>query len=117
LLAAEAKNDAAEALFDKFERSHPRPKSKRATRKRIKKMAAYHRKVTPEGWQALMTAELVFAKAQCDVTLVPIESAADLRGMAVASAKFDRVELARGNRAPIALMVATRIALVAAVQS
>ena len=64
-----------------------------------------------------MRAELVFATAQCEVALVPIAGPADLHGMAVASAKYDRVELARGNRSPIRPMVATEIALGSAVQS
>jgi hypothetical protein len=37
--------------------------------------------------------------------------------MAVASAKYDRVELARGNRAPIGLMVANEIVFGSAVLS
>jgi hypothetical protein len=85
LLAAEAKNDAAEDVLNAWQRSHPVPKSKRAKRKWVKKFDAYHRKITPEGWQALMAAELVFADAQCAVALVSIESAADLHGIVVAS--------------------------------
>jgi hypothetical protein len=64
-----------------------------------------------------MRAELVFAAAQCEVALVPITGPADRHGMAVASAKYDRVERARGNRSPIGLMVATEIALRSAVSS
>jgi hypothetical protein len=64
-----------------------------------------------------MRAELVFARAQCEVALVPITSPADLHGMAVASAKYDRVELARGNRAPNGLMVANEIVFGSAVLS
>jgi hypothetical protein len=37
-----------------------------------------------------MRAELVFATAQCEVTLVPITGPADLHGMAVASATYER---------------------------
>jgi hypothetical protein len=73
--------------------------------------------MTSKPWQALIRAELVFANVQCEVALVPIASPADLHGMAVASAKFDRVELARGNRALIGLVVATEIALGSAVLS
>jgi hypothetical protein len=59
---------------------------------------------------SLIRAELVFAKAQCEVAIVPITSPADLHGMAVASAKYDRVDLARVNRGLIGLMVADEIA-------
>jgi hypothetical protein len=117
LIAAQADNEEAEAIWMDWQRSHPQPRSNRATRKWIKKGAAYHQRVTAPSWQALMCAELVFATAQCEVALVPITGPADLHGMAVASAKYDRVELARGNRSPIGLMVATEIALGSAVQS
>jgi hypothetical protein len=117
LIAAQADNEEAEAIWMDWQRSHPQPRSNRATRKWIKKGAAYHQRVTAPSRQALMRAELVFATAQCEVALVPITGPADLHGMAVASAKYDRVELARGNRSPIGLMVATEIALGSAVQS
>jgi hypothetical protein len=58
-----------------------------------------------------MRAELVFARAQCEVALVPITGAADLHAMAACSVVYDKVELARHNRAPIGLMVADEIAL------
>jgi hypothetical protein len=111
LKIAQAADEEAEAMWTDWQRSHPQPKSRRATRKWIKKGNAYHQRVTTPSWQALMRAELIFARAQCEVALVPITGPADLHGMAVASAKYDRVELARGNRAPIGLMVAHEIVL------
>ena len=56
-----------------------------------------------------MRAELVFALAQIDVASVPVTGPADLHAMADCSVTYDRVELARGNRAPIAIMVADEI--------
>jgi hypothetical protein len=56
-----------------------------------------------------MRAELVFAKAQCEVALVPITGPADLHTMAACSVIYDCVEPARTNRAPIATMVADEI--------
>jgi hypothetical protein len=40
LLAAKTDNDAANDLFEAWERSHPQPRSKRGTRKWIKKARA-----------------------------------------------------------------------------
>jgi hypothetical protein len=40
---------------------------------------------------------------------VPITGPADVEAMAAASVIYDRVQLARGNRAPIAIMVADEI--------
>jgi hypothetical protein len=98
LIAAQADNEEAEAMWTDWQRSHPQPRSNRATRKWIKKGSAYRQGITSPSWQALMRAELVFVLAQCEMALVPITSSADLHGMAVASAKYDRVELARVNR-------------------
>jgi hypothetical protein len=110
LIAAQADNEEAEAMWTDWQRIHPQPKNQRGTRKWIKKGSAYRMRVTSPSWQALMRAELVFVTAQCEVALVPITGAADLHGMAVASAKYDRVELARVNRGFIGLMVADEIA-------
>jgi hypothetical protein len=56
-----------------------------------------------------MLAELEFAKAQCEVALVPIAGPADLHTMAACSVIYDRVELARHNGAEIAIMVADEV--------
>jgi hypothetical protein len=75
LICAQADNEEAEAMWTDWQRSHPQPKSRRATRKWIKKGSAYHQRVTTPSWQALMRAEQVFARAQCEVALVPITGA------------------------------------------
>jgi hypothetical protein len=74
LIGAQANNEEAEAIWTDWQRSHPQPRSRRATRKWTKKGSAYHQRVTTPSWQALMRAELVFARAQCEVALVPITS-------------------------------------------
>jgi hypothetical protein len=117
LKIAQAANEEAEAIWTDWERQHPQPASKRGRRRWTRRADIERIALTSKPWQALMRAELVFARAQCVVALVPITGPADLHGMAVASAKFDRVELDRGNRSPIGLMVATEIALGSAVQS
>jgi hypothetical protein len=53
-----------------------------------------------------MRAELVFAKAQAEVALVPPAGPADISAMAACSVAYDRVELARVNRAYIAVALA-----------
>jgi hypothetical protein len=118
LMIAQAANEEAEAIWTDWEPQHPEPASKRGRRRWIRRANIERQALTSKPWQALMRAELVFATAQCEVALVPIITGpADLHGMAVASAKYDRVELARGNRSPIGLMVATELALGSAVQS
>jgi hypothetical protein len=97
---------AANELFEAWERSHPEPKSKRGRRRWIRQMAAYHREVTPAAWHALMDAEQAFVAAQTAVAAVPIVGAADLYAVAACSVVYDRVELNRHNRAPIASVVA-----------
>jgi hypothetical protein len=47
LIAAQATNEEAEAMWTDWQRSHPQPRSKRATRKWIKKGSAYHLRITP----------------------------------------------------------------------
>ena len=97
---------AANDLFEAWERSHPQPKSRKGTRRWIKKAQAYHLEVTPAAWHALMDAEQAFAAAQTAVAVIPIAGAADLHAMAACSAIYDEVELNRHNRAPIARVVA-----------
>jgi hypothetical protein len=83
---------------------------RRRGRKRWWKKATAHREaLVSKPWNALMRAELVFALAQIDVASVPVTGPADLHAMADCSVTYDRVELARGNRAPIAIMVADEI--------
>jgi hypothetical protein len=106
LVKAQAADYAANDLFEAWERSHPQPKSKKGTRRWIKQAQAYHLKVTPAPWHALMDAKQIFAAAQTAVAAVPIDGAADLYMMATCSVIYDRVELNRHNRAPIAVMVA-----------
>ena len=110
LICAQADNEEAEAIWTDWQRSHPQPKSRLATRKWIKKGSAYHQRVTTPSWRALMRAELIFARAQCEVALVLITGAADLHAMAACSVAYDRVGLARHNRGPIGLMVADELA-------
>jgi uncharacterized protein involved in high-affinity Fe2+ transport len=53
-----------------------------------------------------MDAELVFSDAQAAVADVPIEGPTDLDAMTAASVIYDRVDICRHNRAPIARVVA-----------
>jgi hypothetical protein len=53
-----------------------------------------------------MTAETAFAEAQAAVADVPAAGMANAQAMAACSVIYDRVELARINRAPIARVVA-----------
>jgi hypothetical protein len=53
-----------------------------------------------------MTAETAFAEAQAAVASVPIAGIANVHAMAACSVIYDRVELNRHNRAPIARVVA-----------
>jgi uncharacterized protein involved in high-affinity Fe2+ transport len=53
-----------------------------------------------------MDAELVFSDAQAAVADVPIEGPTDLDAMTAASVIYDRVDICRHNRVPIARVVA-----------
>jgi hypothetical protein len=109
LIGAQATNEEAVAMWIDWEVQNPQPESKRGKRRWIKKGSAYHASVTAPSWQILMTAEGAFAAAQTAVANVPITGTADVEAMAAASVIYDKVELARGNRAPIAIMVADEI--------
>jgi hypothetical protein len=109
LIGAQATNEEAEAMWSDWEVQNPQPASKRGRRKWISRGSAYHASVTAPSWQILMTAEGVFAAAQTAVASVSITGAADIEAMASASVVYDKVPLARGNRAPIAIMVADEI--------
>jgi len=109
LKTARAANDAALEVFGQWEDSHPRPKSKKGGRRWQQRANAYYAQVTSPAWQALMKAELLFAKAQTELAIVPIANAADLHVMAACSVLYDRVELCRENRAPIGLMIADHL--------
>jgi hypothetical protein len=90
-------------------KGEPGPTQPTGRKRWIRRADIHRQEMVSKPWQALVRAELIFARAQCEVALVPIASPADLHGMAVASAKFDGVEFARNNRAPIGLMVANEI--------
>lgn len=106
LTIAQAASDAANDLFEEWERQNPSPESKKGRRRWIKKARAYHLTVTPKPWQALMDAEREYAAAQIAVANTPIAGTADMHAMATCSVIYDGEELARGNRAPIAQAVA-----------
>jgi hypothetical protein len=106
LIAAQATAEEAEAMWTDWEAQNPQPANKRGTREWIKRGNAYHRRATAPSWQALMDAELVFSDAQDAVADVPIAGPADLDAMTAASVIYDRVEVCRHNRAPIARVVA-----------
>jgi len=109
LIGAQATNEEAEAMWTDWEAQNPQPISRKGRRKWIRRGSIYHASVTAPSWQILMTAEGAFAAAQTAVASVPITGAADVEAMAAASVIYDKVELARGNRAPIAIMVADEI--------
>jgi hypothetical protein len=104
-----AANAAACELADRWQIDNPAPESKRGKKRWLRKAREYELKVIPKPWHILMTAELEFAKAQCEVALVPIAGPADLHTMAACSVIYDRIELNRKNLAPIAVMVADEI--------
>jgi hypothetical protein len=106
LIAAQATNEEADAMWTDWEAQNPQPASKRGTRKWIRRGSDYHAKVTAPSWQALMTAETAFAEAQAAVARAPIAGMADVQALAACSVIYDRVEVARINRAPIARVVA-----------
>jgi hypothetical protein len=106
LIGAQATAEEAEAMWTDWEAQNPQPASKRGTREWIKRGNAYHRHNTAPSWQALMDAELVFSDAQAAVADVPIAGPADLDAMTGASVIYDRVDICRHNRAPIARVVA-----------
>jgi len=118
LVGAKATAEEAEAMWTDWEAQNPQPASKRGTRKWIRRGSAYHASVTAPSWQALMEAEKTFAEAQAAVASVPIAGAADVQALAACSVVYDRVELCRHNRAPIARVVAQELSrLGKAVQS
>ncbi len=106
LKAATAADDAANELFETWERENPEPESKRGKRRWIKKGNAYHRRVTANSWQVLMGAESDFQAAQIAVAKVPATSLGELQCKATLAFVYDRVPLARRNSAPIARVVA-----------
>jgi hypothetical protein len=106
LIGAQATNEEAEAIFEDWWAQNPKPSSKRAIRKWIKRTGAYHDLVTAPSWQAMFTAETAFVEAQDAVANVPIAGAADVQALVACSVIYDEVELARHNRAPIARVVA-----------
>jgi hypothetical protein len=117
LKAAQADEEASEALWTKWQQRHPQPRSKRGTRKWIKKGAAYHQRLTAPSWQALMQAEVDFAEAQAALAAVRIASVDDFKTMIAAAELYDGLELCRINRAPIARAVVAYFARARGVQS
>jgi hypothetical protein len=109
LIAAQATNEEADAMWTDWEAQNPQPASKRGTRKWIRRGSDYHAKVTTPSWQALMTAETAFAEAQAAVARVPIVSTADVHALVACSVVYDAVELCRHNRALIARVVAQEL--------
>jgi hypothetical protein len=118
LIAAQATNEEAEAIWQDWEDRNPQPASRRGRKRWIRRADVQRQALVSKPWQALMKAELVFAGAQIGLAVVPIASTADLEAMAACSVTYDRVDLARVNRAPIGLMVAREVSrLGMAVQS
>lgn len=106
LITAQATNEEAEAIWNDWETQNPSPASRRGRKKWIRGAEVHRRVIVAQPWQALMTAETAFAEAQAAVASTPIAGAADVQAMAACSVIYDRVELARINRAPIARVVA-----------
>ena len=106
LIAAQATNEEAEAMWTDWLAQNPQPASRRGTKRWIRKGAVYHDRVTTPSWQTLIDAETGFVAAQNAVAGTPIAGPADVQAMAACSILYDEVELARHNRAPIARMVA-----------
>jgi hypothetical protein len=98
-------------MWTDWQTQNPRPTHKRGASAWIRKSADYHRLVTAAAWQALLTAEEAFVADQNAVAATPITGAADLQAMAAASATFDVVELCGHNRAPLARVVASEVAM------
>jgi hypothetical protein len=108
-LGAQATNEEAEAIWTDWEAQNPSPASRRGRRRWVRRADVHRHALVSKPWQDLMRAELVFALAQIDVALDPVTGPADLHAMADCAVTYDRVELARGNRAPIAIMMADEI--------
>ena len=118
LIAAQANNEEAEAIWTDWETDNPAPASRRGRKRWIRRAVVQRQLLVERPWQAFMKAELEFAGAQLDLALVPIAGRADPEAMAACSIIYDWVELARGNRAPIGLVVAHEVSRLAqAVQS
>jgi hypothetical protein len=109
LIAAQATNEEAEAIWADWEAENPAPASRKGKRRWRKRATAERDRLVSQPWQGLMEAEIAFARAQTDVALVPITSLADLRVMATCSLAYDGIELACINRAPIAQVVAQAV--------
>jgi hypothetical protein len=109
LIAAQATNEEAEAIWSDWEAQNPSPASRKGRRRWIRRASVEREAIVATPWQALMTAETAFAVAQAAVASVPIAGTADVQAMAACSVIYDRVELARHNRAPIARVVAQEL--------
>jgi hypothetical protein len=105
LIGAQADNEEAQAIADDWEKQNPMPASRRGRKRWWKKATAYREALVSKPWQELLKADADFATAQATVATSPIASAADPRAMASASVIYDRVEVIRNNRAPIAVAV------------
>lgn len=93
--------DAAEDEAEDWEARNPQPSSKRGKRRWLKRAAAEREKLVSQPWQGLMQAEADFSEAQEAVAAVPVDSIGDLQAKAACALRYDGVEVARINRAPI----------------
>jgi hypothetical protein len=106
LIAAQATNEEADAMWMDWEAQNPKPAGKRARKRWLTRALVEQNAMVAKPWQDLMTAEGVFAAAQDAVAETPIAGPADLQAMVGAAVAYDAALLARRNSAPIARVVA-----------
>jgi hypothetical protein len=110
LITAQANNEEAEAIRNDWETQNPSPASRKGRRRWLRRSSVHRESIVAAPWQALMTAETAFVEAQDAVASVPVSGVANVHALAAAcSVVYDRVELARHNRAPIARVVAQEL--------
>jgi hypothetical protein len=106
LIAAQATNEEASAMWDDWERANPCPASRRGRKRWLKRALVEQPPILNKPWQDLMTAEAVFSAAQDAVAETPMAGPADLKAMVGAAVVYDAALLARRNSAPIARAIA-----------
>jgi hypothetical protein len=89
LIAAQATNEEAEAMWLDWEAQNPEPVSKRGRRRWIRRADVERHAMVAKPWQDLMTAEGVFVAAQDAVAETPIAGPADVQAMAGAAVVYD----------------------------
>ena len=106
LQAAGVVYEAADAKANEWERQHPQPKSRRGTRKWLRKCSKVHEAIVRPPRLDLLSAEQAFADAQVAFANVKPADEHDLCMMACHAVVYDEVSLTRRNTAPISRVVA-----------